>query len=222
MTRIKICGLSEIEHALFAAEAGSDFVGLVFAEGRRKISTDKALEISRAIRGLKTRPQVVGVFANHPAEDVNRISAHCRLDRVQLSGDETWEFCLGIELPVTKTIHISSTTTADQVLADITEGHRMLKDKDFIYLLDTKVGNLSGGTGQRFDWQLAKAVSARRPTMVAGGLDPDSVSDLVQLVRPWGVDVSSGVETDGRKDPAKIRAFVENVRDTDACMTPSG
>jgi phosphoribosylanthranilate isomerase len=91
-----------------------------------------------------------------------------------------------------------------------------MKGKDFIVLLDTRVGNLSGGTGRRFDWQVAKEVAARFPVMVAGGLDPDNVSELVRLVRPWGVDVSGGVETGGRKDPAKITAFVESVRNADA------
>jgi phosphoribosylanthranilate isomerase len=212
VTRVKICGISEIEHALVAAEAGADFLGLVFAEGRRKVSPKTALEISKAVRGRKDRPQIVGVFADLPAEEVNRIAEYCSLDRVQLSGEETWQFCLRIGLPITKTIHISPTATAVQVLAAITEGYQRLVNKDLIWLLDTKVGDLSGGTGKTFDWQLAKEVAARFPVMVAGGLNPANVGELVRGVHPWGVDVSSGVETEGRKDPAKIKAFVEAVK----------
>jgi phosphoribosylanthranilate isomerase len=90
-----------------------------------------------------------------------------------------------------------------------------MKGKEFIILLDTKVGNLSGGTGQRFDWRVARQVAAGFPVMVAGGLTPDNVSDLVREVRPWGVDVSSGVETNGRKVDAKIAAFIEAVKKAD-------
>jgi phosphoribosylanthranilate isomerase len=216
VTKVKICGLSEIEHALVAAEAGADFVGVVFAEGRRKVSPERAQEISKVVRTLKNQPQVVGVFANHPAAEVNPIAQYCNLDRVQLSGDEAWQFCLRIERPITKTMHVSPATTAEQLIAEIEKGRRLMKGKDFIILLDTRVGNLSGGTGRRFDWQVAKEVAARFPVMVAGGLDPDNVSELVRLVRPWGVDVSGGVETGGRKDPAKITAFVESVRNADA------
>lgn len=212
MTRIKICGLSEVESALVAIEAGVDFLGMILAPGRRQISPEKAAEISRTVHGLNNHPAVVGVFVNAAAGEVNRIAEYCQLDRVQLSGDETWSYCQEIERPVIKVIHVAETDTAGRVLADIEQGNRILRGSDFICLLDSKVGGAYGGTGRMLNWQLAKEVSARLPVVVAGGLSPANVGRLVTEVQPWGVDVSSGVESYGRKDAAKIRAFVESVR----------
>jgi phosphoribosylanthranilate isomerase len=215
MTLVKICGLSEVEHALVAAEAGADFIGVVFAEGRRKVTPEKAQAISRAIHNLKDSPQVVGVFAGYSPAEVNRIAEYCVLDRVQLSGGETWEYCLQIEKPVTKTLHISPNTTASRILTEIEKSNRFLKDTSLLFLLDTKMGNASGGTGRTFDWNVARDITDRFPVLVAGGLDPDNVAELIRLTHPQGVDVSSGVEIEGRKDPAKIRAFIEVVRQAD-------
>lgn len=216
MTFIKICGLSQVEHALAAAEAGADFVGMVFAEGRRKVSPEKSLEIVHALRKSQPRPEIMGVFAGTPAGEVNRIADYCGLDRVQLSGGESWEYCLQVRRPITKSLPISPETTADEVLATIKEGSALLKHMDVIFLLDTKVGNSSGGTGKTFDWSVAKKVAADFPVMVAGGLDPGNVTGLIEQVRPWAVDVSSGVETAGSKDEMKIGKFIEAVRRADA------
>ena len=216
MTLVKICGLSEIEHALVAAEAGTDFIGMVFAEGRRKLTPDKAQVISNAIHSLKNRPKVVGVFAGYTPAEVNRIVEFCGLDRVQLSGSETWEYCLQIHRPVTKTLHISPDTSADRVISTIEEGMRIFQDKGLLFLLDTKMGNASGGTGRTFNWEIAREVAARFPVLIAGGLDPDNVAGLIRLARPQGVDVSSGVETEGRKEPALIKAFIQAVRQADS------
>ena len=213
MTRIKICGLTQIEPALLAGQAGVDFIGLVFAPSRRQVTPEKGRTLVQAIRGSGTRPAVVGVFVNRSAEEVNRIADYCPLDWVQLSGHESWAYCQKIKKPVIKVIHISPGTTVEEVLSNIETGYRLLAKKEFVCLLDAEVvGGAYGGTGQTFDWELARAVSARFRVMVAGGLTPTNVGQLLKAVRPWGVDVSSGVETDGRKDPAKIRAFVEAVR----------
>ena len=212
MTKVKICGLMDVEHALAAAEAGADFVGMVFAEGRRKLTPAKAKEIASAVHAIPNAPQVVGVFAGHSAAEVNRIAEFCGLDRVQLAGGEPWPFCLEMTHPVTKTVHIAPETTVDHVLGEIAEGERALAGRDVIVLLDTKVGKASGGTGHLFDWSIAREAARYHSVIVAGGLDPENVGRLVTDVRPWGVDVSSGVETNGRKDPAKIRAFIEAVR----------
>jgi phosphoribosylanthranilate isomerase len=212
VTKIKICGLSEIEHALAAAEAGADFLGLVFALSRRQVSVEKALSIAKEIHALSPHPIVVGVFVNSTADEVNRTADCCNLDWVQLSGDETWDYCQQIERPIIKTIHISSTKTVEEIISEIAMGYRLLTRQDFVCLIDSKVGESYGGTGQAFDWNLAKEISARFSVIIAGGLTTTNVSRLVEEVQPWGVDVSSGVETNGQKDTAKIRTFIRVVR----------
>ncbi len=215
MIRVKICGLSEIEPAMVAAEAGTDFLGLIFAPSRRQVSPEKAKQIVEAIKSLPNHPQVVGVFLNLAAAEVNRIADYCRLDRVQLSGDETWDYCRQIDKPLIKVFHIAGQQKSPDILADIGMAPQSGLKHDFICLLDAPSGKAYGGTGQVFDWQLAKEVSTRLPVMVAGGLTSDNVGQLVREVRPWGVDVSSGVETDGRKDISKIRDFIQKVRSAD-------
>ncbi len=212
MTFTKICGLFEIQHVLTAAEAGADFVGLVFTPSPRQVSTKKALQLIEAVCHLKTRPAVVGVFVKSSADEVNRIADYCRLDRVQLSGDESWEYCRRIERPIIKAIHISNASTPDEIISEITTGYRLLSEQNLICLLDSKVGDKYGGTGQAFDWKIAKKIAGRFPVFIAGGLTPRNVGGLIKKAQPWGVDVSSGVETGGQKDTKKIRAFIQAVR----------
>lgn len=212
MTKIKICGLSHIEHAMVAAEAGADFLGLIFAPYRRRVTVEAASALVEAVHALRPRPQIVGVFVDAPAAEVNRVAEDCRLDWVQLSGNETWRYCRQIERPIIKAIHIPAGKKIEQILNKIEIGYRLYSERELICLLDSKSGNAPGGTGQAFDWQLAREITARFPVTIAGGLTPDNVSQMLEEAQPWGVDVSSGIESGGQKDPAKIRAFVAAVR----------
>jgi len=205
----------EAEHAMAAAQAGADFLGMVFAPSRRQITPEKVLPIVEAVRGLSASPIIVGVFADLKAGEVNQIADYCRLDRVQLSGDETWRYCKAIERPVIKVIHVSAGKTAGPILLKIDTGYRVLTGEKLSCLLDSGAGGAYGGTGKTFDWQLAEEVAARFPVIVAGGLTPDNVGQLVREAAPWGVDVSSGVESRGRKDSAKIEAFIRAVREAE-------
>jgi phosphoribosylanthranilate isomerase len=215
MSLIKICGITDIETALATAEAGADLLGLVLATSRRKLAPEQSRKICDAVRALGTPPKLVGVFVNLPAAEVNQLAADTGLDYVQLSGDEDWNYCKEIKCPLIKAVHISEGTTATGIINEIAEGYRVLGENGFIPLLDTKTGQAYGGTGVTFDWELAKAVAVRHNIIVAGGLNPENVGELVRQVKPWGVDVSSGVETEGRKDIAKIRKFIETVRKQD-------
>lgn len=213
MTKVKICGLSEVQHAVAAAEAGADFLGLVFAPSSRQVSAEKALQVVEAVHALRAhRAIIVGVFVNAAVDEVNRIADYCHLNRVQLSGDETWHYCQQIKRPIIKAIHVSNIKTPERIVSEIARGHQLLSRQDLIFLLDSRIGDAYGGTGQTFDWQLAKEASTNFPVLIAGGLTPTNVGQMVKEIQPWGVDVSSGVESNGRKDTAKIREFIQVVR----------
>jgi phosphoribosylanthranilate isomerase len=211
LVRVKICGLMEAEHAIKAGKAGADFIGMVFAESRRQVTPEKAAQIVESVRDINPRPEAVGVFRNAPTGEVNRIARECRLDRVQLSGQESIEYCRDITFPIIKVIHVSPDAKADLILAQTQKWYEAIKGHNFLCLLDTVVDGRYGGTGVTFDWRIAKAVAAKYPVMVAGGLTSENVAQLIREVKPWGVDVASGVEINGRKDPIKIEAFIRAV-----------
>ncbi len=211
MTRVKICGITDETHALAAAEAGADFIGLVFAPSKRQVIPARAREIADAVKKSSAATKVVGVFVNAPVFQVNEIADFCALDVVQLSGDESWEDCGKIANPVIKAIRVGRQSVED-ICAELSAASRLLARRRFITLLDSEVGGKYGGTGETFNWDLAREVARKFQVIIAGGLDPQNVAMLIKRVSPWGVDVSSGVESNGVKDASKIRAFIEAVR----------
>jgi phosphoribosylanthranilate isomerase len=211
LVRVKICGLVEAEHALKAGEAGADFIGMVYVESKRKVNVEQAKRLVESVKDIDPRPEAVGVFRNHSADEVNRIARECMLDRVQLSGQESIEYCREIDFPIIKVIHIDAGTKTELILGQVQKWYEAVGGQKFLCLLDTVADGRYGGTGVTFDWQIAKVVAARFPIMVAGGLTPENVAQLIREVKPWGVDVASGVETNGHKDPLKIEAFIRAV-----------
>ena len=212
MTKIKICGIQDIETACVAVECGVDFIGLVFAPSHRQISLTSAHIISKAVHDLDSQGLTTGVFVNQPAKEVNSIARRCSLDYVQLSGDESWEYCRNIEKPIIKAIHVSSKTTGVKLITDIQKTIVLLRDKEIIHLLDSDSPNSYGGTGEVFNWDLLKPIADEYDVMIAGGLNAHNVAELIKSVNPWGVDVSSGVEINGIKNPERIKKFIDTVR----------
>lgn len=212
MTKVKICGISRTEDALVAAESGADFIGLIFAPSSRRVTPEQAKPIVEALNHGQPRPLVVGVFVNESVDYVNRVAAGVGLDLVQISGDETLRYCQKLSKPVIKVCHIPAVKTAKQVMDEVAGGLEYMPSGKLTYLLDTDTDRKYGGSGQTFDWSIAREVASRFQVIVAGGLNPDNVTRLVKEARPWGVDVSSGVETSGQKDPAKIRAFIKEAK----------
>ncbi len=211
MTHVKICGIREESHAMVAIEAGAEFIGIVFAPSKRQLTPASAKRIVAAVKKKNSDVEVVGVFVNMPAIEINRIADFCELDWVQLSGDESWEYCRDITKPVIKTILIGKQSPAE-LCAEIIAGSRLLNGKRFMLLLDSQVEGAYGGTGITSDWILAHSIAEQFPVIIAGGLSPENVVSVLDIVSPWGVDVSSGVETDGVKNTERIRAFIEAVK----------
>jgi phosphoribosylanthranilate isomerase len=233
MTRVKICGCMRVADALAAAESGADFIGIMFAESRRRVAVEEAALIAAAVGApmqqidqddppplhpgrfasagdwfahgaealdrllARKRPLVVGVFEDQPIDEVNEIAEEAGLDLVQFSGDEPWSDCLLATRQAIKVLRQAPGVTAGDIRAEVQH------DAAIAFMLDG-----SRGSGTQSDRAPAAAIAAEMPLWLAGGLTPENVGDAVIAVRPWAVDVSSGVETDGAKDPAKIAAFV--------------
>jgi len=203
MTRVKICGITNPQDALTAVEAGADALGFVFfKESPRHIFPEEAASI---ISLLPPFVQAVGLFVNEDTETVNQISRLCRLGLVQLHGDETPDYCSRIEARIMKAFRVRSLTCLDPIT-----GYRLPG-----CLLDTYSPSFYGGTGTSFNWDIAReAVQRGHRIVLAGGLTPDNVAEAIRQVRPYAVDVSSGVEsTPGNKDADKVRQFIRNAKD---------
>jgi phosphoribosylanthranilate isomerase len=214
MTFIKICGVKDEDTALAAAEAGVDYIGMVFAASPRQVTTTEAQRIAAALKKLKAKAKVVGVFVNERMTTVRKIADMCRLDWAQLSGDESWEYGAELDRPLIKVVRVKA-GGAVEIAEQLADGKKQMAEKKYLALLDTAAGDKYGGTGITFDWSLAKLAVKKYDVIIAGGLTPTNVGRAIKQIKPWGVDVSSGVETRGVKDVKKMIKFIEAVREAD-------
>jgi len=197
-TRVKICGITNVADGQAAAEAGADLIGLMFYEpSPRYVSLAAAAAIARA---LPPEVQRVGVFVNPTTELVRRAIGECQLSLLQFHGDEPPDFCTQFGLMSLKAFRIRDAASLDALPNYETDG----------YLLDAYSPEARGGTGEKFNWDLAvEAQKFGKPIFLAGGLTPANVAAAVKQVQPFAVDVSSGVESaPSKKDPAKVKAFI--------------
>jgi phosphoribosylanthranilate isomerase len=201
-TRVKICGITNLADAQAAVEAGADALGFIFYQKSPRCMTLPATaKISKRLPPFVLR---VGVFVNAAEELITRAIGECGLGLLQFHGDETPEFCLRFGLMSMKAFRIRDAESLKELPKYPTEA----------WLLDAYSAENLGGTGEKFNWDLAvEAQKFGKPVFLAGGLTPENVAAAMHQVRPFGVDVSSGVETSpGKKDHAKVRAFIANVR----------
>ncbi len=221
MTRIKICGLTALDNALACAEAGADLLGFNFyPRSPRYVTPDAAREIVAGLRAAlgERCPLLVGVFVNAPADEIATTLAAAGLDAAQLSGDEPPDTLQALGGRAFKALRPRDPVEAEAQAA-LYRAHAPRGEGLPALLVDAYHPALYGGTGEPAGADVARAVMARVPRlMLAGGLTPDNVGERVRTIRPWGVDVASGVEngTPGVKDLARVRAFVAAVHAADA------
>lgn len=197
MTKVKICGLKEAEHIQAAVEAGADFIGLMFAPSKRRITIEQAIVLAQHI---PPNVKKVGVFVNEKPEIIRQIAELVGLDFIQYHGDESAEQIAAIGLPAIKAFSI-------RTKEDVKRASTYTID---YYLFDAPGTDFRGGSGNSFDWTLLDDVNIPLDKVIlAGGLTEENVGIATMLVQPFAVDVSSGVEIDGRKDTEKIKRFVE-------------
>jgi phosphoribosylanthranilate isomerase len=204
-TRVKICGITSVNDALAAARHGADAIGLIFyPPSPRLVSLDRAREIAASLPPFVAR---VAVFVNPAAQEVDAVIHACRPDLLQFHGEETADYCRSFGVPYLRSLRVRPGV-------DLLESLSPFGDATG-WLLDAYRQELYGGTGEVFDWDLVPR-SLARPLVLSGGLDAENVAAAIRRVRPWAVDVSSGVEAaKGVKDERRIAAFMEAVRSAD-------
>ncbi len=203
MVKVKICGITNLEDALIAVEYGADALGFIFYEkSSRYITPENVQEIIKELPPFVT---TVGVFVNEAIGKIREIKRTTAIDAVQLHGDETPETCKALGNKVVKVFRVN------QKWSDI--GEQLSRYSVSAYLLDTHREGLPGGTGEAFDWDAATEAKKYGRVILAGGLTPDNVSDAVKKVRPFAVDVASGVEErPGKKNLKKVKEFIERAK----------
>lgn len=202
MVKVKICGITNLEDALVAVAAGADMLGFIFAPSPRRVTPDQVCEI---ISRLPDSVKKIGVFVDDDADFVKATMARCHLDRVQLHGDESPEYCAGFSVDrVVKGFRVRDASVLELIP----------RYKAAAYLLDAYHPSKAGGTGHTFDWDIAKAAKKYGNIILSGGLNPDNVARAIAAVEPHAVDVSSGVELrPGKKDPEKVKAFIRAAKE---------
>lgn len=199
MTKIKICGLKCENDILYVNKLRPDYVGFVFAKSKRQVDKYLAKEL---ISGLNRNIKTVGVFLNNTIDTVKEISEFCKLDVIQLHGDESPEYCSLFDKEAWKALRVKDEGSLKELNLYNTNG----------YLLDTYIKGVYGGTGEAFNWSLASRASKNRFIILAGGLSSQNIEKAIDIVKPSVVDVSSGIETNGYKDFDKMQKFIEKVR----------
>lgn len=219
MTVVKVCGMRELSHMVAATEAGVDMLGMVFVPGvRRYIDPNAAKELAASFRAQGHTLPLVGLFANQPFDEVNEVAEHVGLDMVQLCGDEDIGYCGKVNVPILKVVHVPSVprereTERNTIVEDVHSRLQEIDEAGHIAILDRQSDVQPGGMGATFDWSIAREMVDRgHRFLLAGGLNPGNVGDAIEAVRLYGVDVSSGVESDGVKDIAKIQSFITEAR----------
>jgi phosphoribosylanthranilate isomerase len=209
MTAIKICGLTNLEDARWAAQCGADLLGFILVPASpRYVAPEVVAGMTRTLRAEGVQAKLVGVFADEAIETVRALASACAFDLVQLHGGESPAYAAQLGRP-----YLLARRVRDVIPWDDLERYAA-----WGYLLDTHSAGKLGGTGQTWDWHIlgdAGRKSSHR-LIIAGGLTPENVAQMVRPVRPWGVDVSSGVETrPGFKDHVKVERFIESVREAE-------
>lgn len=203
-TKIKICGITNLEDALISINAGVDALGFIISPSPRQIEINVAHKIISKLPPIVT---TIGVFINEPVSFVKEAIEYCSFSCIQLQGDENLENFSSIKIPVIKSYKIKNKLQANDL---------KLNDKADIYLFDKYDDKLQGGTGEKFDWNILKGKHFLKPYILAGGLSPQNVANAIYLLQPYAVDVSSGVEkSKGIKDASLINSFVKEVQIAD-------
>ncbi|HHP7237194.1 phosphoribosylanthranilate isomerase [Longibacter sp.] len=215
-TKLKICGITDLADARYLAGEGVDYLGFVQHEDSpRYVVPSLVSDMLEWLYG----PESVGVFVNTSAEEVNQISATAGFDYVQLHGEESPETCRAIERPIIKAIRVRHDASSDQLRA-IMERYDGLVEH---FLLDTHNSSVWGGTGESFNWRLARELSADYSIFLAGGIDASNVDRAVKTMRPFAIDLSSGVESaPGQKSFEKVDAFLDAFRGVNKELADAG
>ncbi|GLC88463.1 phosphoribosylanthranilate isomerase [Lysinibacillus piscis] len=200
MTKVKICGLKEVQHVEAAVQAGADAIGFVFAPSKRQVSIEQARQLAKHVPEGVLK---IGVFVNPEPAILREAVETVGLDYVQYHGEETPDFIHRQGYPAIKALSVRSVEDV-QAATNYEVGY---------YLFDAPGTDFKGGSGHTFDWTLLESVGiAKSRLILAGGLNVDNIEEAIALVSPWMVDVSSGVESDGVKDSEKIQAFLQRAK----------